>query len=372
MPYNLLKPAEVLTAEDAQAILAAGAELTIPGPNGKPPTIKSAAVTAALELFSSRMRVGMGNSLDSLLAMHEMMEGTRADADDSAAWDDALQKEIDTEFYEALTGALGTELWELVTPRQLAAPGGPDEAAKLWVDGLVKLHRPAGPHMGKFLSSIGITQPMIDDIDARIAPRRTEAEARLKTEAAKNIGTEAGSFPPGYVRDANREALNAAQFGTNPPISNSVPLPPSSVPLPPGAIEVGSGLMLHEGVLSVVPAPPVAGLIQQAYDNLPPPVPAPPPSTPVQVTHAAPPPPPGLPPALAEITEALGLWYNEGGPDLDAFAKTLGVSTGTLRNYVNGRSQAKLTHNQARTIVVDIEEGVVALRKAADILSRIR
>ena len=348
MPYNLLKPAEVLTAEDAQAILAAGAELTIPGPNGKPPTIKSAAVTAALELFSSRMRVDMGNSLDSLLAMHEMMEGTRADADDSAAWDDALQKEIDTEFYEAVTGALGTELWELVTPRQLAAPGGPDEAAKLWVDGLVKLHRPAGPHMGKFLSSIGITQPMIDDIDARIAPRRTEAEARLKTEAAKNIGTEAGSFPPGHVRDTNREARNAEMFG------GSVPPPPPSVSLP-----------------TPVPAPPVGALIQQAYDNLPPPVPVPPPSTPVQVTHAAPPPPPGLPPAPAEITEALGLWYNEGGPDLDAFAKTLGVSTGTLRNYVNGRSQAKLTVTQARVIVVDIEEGIVALRKAADILARI-
>lgn len=85
--------------------------------------------------------------------------------------------------------------------------------------------------------------------------------------------------------------------------------------------------------------------------------------------------PPGdaAPPTQAQLREALMAF--RAGTDVDdaGYAKRLGISRSTFHNYISGKTEKpKLTLEQARVMVADIDMRVAKLREAASMIERVR
>lgn len=100
-----------------------------------------------------------------------------------------------------------------------------------------------------------------------------------------------------------------------------------------------------------------------------------PPAPAETVTTNAPPlaPGDGSPPTTPELREALMAF--RAGTDVDdaGYAKRLGISRSTFHNYISGKTEKpKLTLEQARVMVADIDMRVAKLREAATVIERVR
>lgn len=100
-----------------------------------------------------------------------------------------------------------------------------------------------------------------------------------------------------------------------------------------------------------------------------------PPAPAETVTTNAPPlaPGDGSPPTTPELREALMAF--RAGTDVDdaGYAKRLGISRSTFHNYISGKTEKpKLTLEQSRVMLGDIDMRVAKLREAAAMIGRVR
>jgi len=329
MSFQLRSPAEVLAGRIPE-ILQRAADLQVACVNGKPPTTKSAATTACLEAYQNALRDQLAGDIAGWVNFHEMVYGELSDASDQNAW----REDFDNAFADRYT-AIRTELgdqFDVVSSNVVLGVGGADEVAQFYAESLTKLLKPAGPHMGKFLSAIGIAEPHLKQID-EIAAHQT------KLYGAAAIA--ADTPPP--------PATTVAIAHVPPPPGVPAPPPP---PAPPG-------------LASLIPPPPGVPYQQPAFAPPVPPLPA------AQALPAAPPAPASAPDAAA-VKRALALWYNDSGPDLEEFARALGMSVSTLRNRCTGRSEGKLTASQAAILKTDCDRAIVSLTEAGNTFAAIR
>jgi hypothetical protein len=348
MPLKLLTSAERLGSQ-IPALVQRGADLTIATANvPKPPTVKSAVVKVCLEEIRRQIFTEAEDALDTAKTMHVLMEGEYADAPDWQTWRDALDVAIQAEL-SPYYPMIGTENAAIFTAAMLQQPDGATVIAEALSDAVVKTMKPAGPHMGKFLSAIGITEPMLQEAEKA-------AQHAAKLYGAEKVQQAAASPPPAPpVPEPNTyEAATAAQWadyeaGNNPPPPPAPPPAPPAPPAPP-------------------PAPPAPPPAPAAYtETL---SPLPPPFTETQPSQVAA--PPGAVPTAAEISTALQDWSTATGPDYDAVAKKLGLSVSTLRNRCSGRTEGKLTGNQARYLLSYIDGVRTKLDSVVEVLSRIK
>jgi len=310
MPFQIKTPALYLAGEENRLVVAGG-DLITHTTADKPPTIKSAVVHAALDAYRTRLAADLAAEYKLAAGLYEIMGGDVSDLSDDLAT--RMQSFIDK---------CGADINDYLDGAVLLA-NGPDECSKELARIYVTLLKPAGPHMGKFLSAIGITEPMLQVEEKKALAAR---EQRLKSGETTTFGGQ--------------------------PI---VPLPPA----PPGA---------HFGANTTASAPVGAAP--------PPPPPSPPPPNtqglPIPEAMTFTPTPPAATPDKAAISAALKLWYNDGGPNIEAFAKAMGISPATLRNRCSGRTEGAITASQAKVILSDIDVQIGNLNKAAAVLSAIR
>lgn len=95
------------------------------------------------------------------------------------------------------------------------------------------------------------------------------------------------------------------------------------------------------------------------------------------LTNAAPPPLPGsaaaAKPTRTEEAEAFKAWASAVDVDLGTVAKGLDVSTGSLRNYMTGRSEPRkaLTLTQAQRMQMDCLNRIASLQRAAEVFGAV-
>ena len=336
MPFQLKTPAERLSGRIPE-LLQRGADLTVGLADRKPPTIKSAIVTACLEAYQAELTAELAAALAGIVEMHELIEGERHE--NPELWDAGIKATISVELAEAQQ-ALGAEFSDLIQPQNLVHDAiGCSGVAGQIAPAIANSKKPAGPHMGKYLSAIGITQPMIDDADKT-------AEHQRKLYGEQELAAVVPAPPPNLA-------------------ANPCP-PPNLIPPPPPLRADPSAF-----AATYASAPPTTA----TYASAPPTTAAFPPGISArggQLAGPVPPAPPHAEPDAAAIKHAWALWYNEAGPDLDHAAKQLGVSTSTLRNRVTGRTEGKPTAAQAQWLVADIDNAFAALTEARAIFASIK
>lgn len=324
MPLKIQSPGELLAGQQ-QAITQAAIDLTVGVVNGKPPTMKSAMVTAALEAYGKALTGLIEEAIRNVKAGYEMIEGEKWEALDAEAYDAGLEAAVSAEL-DDIAPVVGAPFASVIVAASLLTE--PHSVAKSLADEICKSKKPAGPHMGKFLSAIGIL-----DGDIKAAEAEAETQRRLY---------------------AQQQPVDTTGVGYNTSILADPPAPP-----PPPVTYIPPSTPLPPAAFAAPPPPPSTLTVPLTL----PPGPS---------VSSVPPKPPAAEPDAAAIKRAWKLWGVGGNADLDAFAKKLGMSVSTLRNRFTGRAEGKVTAAQAQVMVADIDKTISELTEARAIFAAVR
>ncbi len=284
---------------------------------------KAALVKSVSQHVASKLATETAQQVNAAIDLHVMLAG---DYDGTNEWIGTMQA-IVTPVCNKLE--IHTTLSYGDTPGVMAAPDGALRTSDERYQQLLALFYPAAqqvlakldplpPNRGKFLARYGVVKQHID----AITPPK-------------------GSTPPAL----------AATHTAPPPPSTPQPAPAFSLDDMPG---------LGGGGATATTLPPPGHVFTES-------------STATVLPIAPIPPGDAAPPTQAQLREALMAF--RAGTDVDdaGYAKRLGISRSTFHNYISGKTEKpKLTLEQARVIVADIDMRVAKLREAASMIERVR
>ena len=280
---------------------------------------KQALVTAAQEyLAEQRVRVLRGG-IDSAVEMAEMI-GAEVD------WPAALPEVV---------AQIGAEAFGKVLDEYAGGPA--QQLAAALAKAAVEAKPVLPMNRGKWLSKLGIVKAHIDALVPATTAPGTHGSPELDADAAKLIAL--GADPGPTIQELDGDL--AAMLGLD--TTEAQP---------------------------VIAAPPPFEQFQAAFaagaDPLPP-TSADAPSAALPGPDAPPPPAPTNPrDAFVLLGEATDL-------DAGALAERMGISRSTAHNYLTGKTaKVRVTIQQARIAVSEIDVRVAKLRRAAEIFSQVR